>query len=104
VLRRPSERCAGPASLARGPREQAVGSHRVGHASRAKHFGAMAEPQQVEHALCTWAKLSPEAVLKLKFLFYFHFSFKLNSNFKNLYLNIQSSKNYEISSVGFIIF
>jgi hypothetical protein len=30
--------------------------------------------------------------------------FKLNSNFKNLYLNIQSFKNYEISSVGFIIF
>jgi hypothetical protein len=38
------------------------------------------------------------------FHFYFSFSFKLNSNFKNLYLNIQSSKNYEISSVGFIIF
>jgi hypothetical protein len=39
-----------------------------------------------------------------KFLFYFSFGFKLNSNFKNLYLIIQSSKNYEISSVGFIIF
>jgi hypothetical protein len=37
------------------------------------------------------------------FLFYFSFGFKLNSNFGNLYLNIQSSKNYEISSVGFII-
>jgi hypothetical protein len=30
--------------------------------------------------------------------------FSLNSNFKKLYLNIQTSKNYEISSVGFIIF
>jgi hypothetical protein len=39
-----------------------------------------------------------------KILFYFSFDFKLNSNFKNLYLNIQSSKNYEINSVGFIIF
>jgi hypothetical protein len=39
-----------------------------------------------------------------KFLFYFSFGFKLNSNFKILYLNIQSSKNYEISSIGFIIF
>jgi hypothetical protein len=39
-----------------------------------------------------------------KILFYFSFGFKLNSNFKNLYLNIQSSKNYEISYVKFIIF
>jgi hypothetical protein len=38
-----------------------------------------------------------------KFLFYFSFGFKLDSNFTILYLNIQSSKNYEISSVGFII-
>jgi hypothetical protein len=36
--------------------------------------------------------------------FLFSFGFKLNSNFKNLYLNIKSSKNYEISSVGFIFF
>jgi hypothetical protein len=39
-----------------------------------------------------------------KLLFYFSFGFKLNSNFKNLYRNIQRSKNYETSSVGFIIF
>jgi hypothetical protein len=38
-----------------------------------------------------------------KILFYFLFGFKLNSNFKILYLNIQSSKNYEISSIGVII-
>jgi hypothetical protein len=82
ALRRPSERCAGPASLARGPREQAVGSHRVGRASRAKHFGAMVEPQQVEHALCTWAKLSPEAVLKLKISFLFSFQFQTEFKFQ----------------------
>jgi hypothetical protein len=29
-----------------------------------------------------------------KFIFYFLLGFKLNSNFKKLYLNIQSSKNY----------
>jgi hypothetical protein len=39
-----------------------------------------------------------------QFLCYFSFNFKLNSNFKILYLNMQSSKNYKISSVGFIIF
>jgi hypothetical protein len=41
-------------------------------------------------------------IRKIHFLFYFGFS--LNSNFENLYLNIQSSKNYEISSIGFVIF
>jgi hypothetical protein len=76
------------------------------HVSRAKLFGAVAGPQQAKRALCTWAELGfgLEAVSKLKSLFYFHFSFKLNLNFKNLYLNIQGSQNYEISSVGFIIF
>jgi hypothetical protein len=47
----------------------------------------------------------PKSSLKIKkFLFYFSFGFKLNSNFKILYLNIQSSKNYETSSIGFINF
>jgi hypothetical protein len=42
----------------------------------------------------------PVKIRKIYFLFPSGFS--LNSNFRNLYLNIQSSKNYEISSVGFI--
>jgi hypothetical protein len=50
------------------------------------------------------AQFWPSSRLKLKKYFLFLFGFKLNSNFRNLYLNIQSPKNYEISSVGFIIF
>jgi hypothetical protein len=66
-------------------------------------FGALAEPWQVERVLCAGAEFGFDPKLQ-KFLFYFSFGFKLISNFKILYLNIQSSKNYEISSVGFIIF
>jgi hypothetical protein len=45
---------------------------------------------------------SGPGILKNHFLF--SFGLKLNLNFKNLFLNMQSSKNYEICSVGFIIF
>jgi hypothetical protein len=66
----------------------------------------MAGPQQAERPLRARARLGfgPEAIFDLKFLFLFFIQFPLNSNFKILYLNIQSSKNYETSSVGFIIF
>jgi hypothetical protein len=52
------------------------------------------------------ARLGPRSHLFFfkKIIFYFSFGFNLNSNLKNLYLNIQSTKKYEISSVGFIIF
>jgi hypothetical protein len=36
-------------------------------------------------------------------LFLFYSEFISDSNFENSYLDIQSSKNYETSSVGFII-
>jgi hypothetical protein len=56
--------------------------------------------------LCAWADLGfgPEAIFRLKIPFLFFYSVQLISNIKNLYLNLQSSKNYEISSIGFIIF
>jgi hypothetical protein len=40
----------------------------------------------------------PVAVLKQKIHFLFSFDFSSNSNFENLYLNIQSSKIYETSA------
>jgi hypothetical protein len=46
----------GPASLACGPREQGAGQG-ARLVSQAKHFGAVAETQQVENALCAWAEL-----------------------------------------------
>jgi hypothetical protein len=57
------------------------------------------------HCACGPSSVSAQKPFKnKKFIFYFLFGFKLNSYFKKLYLNIQSSKNDEISSVGFIIF
>jgi hypothetical protein len=85
-------------------------SIRVGQAaryvSRAERFGAVVGPQQAKCTLRARAGLGfgPKVVVDLKFPFLFFIQFPLNSNFKNLYLNIQSSKNYEISFVGFIIF
>jgi hypothetical protein len=58
----------------------------------------------VHCALGLSSVLAQKPFKNFKFISYFHFGFKLNSNFKILYLNIQSSKNYEISSIGFIIF
>jgi hypothetical protein len=74
--------------------------------SQAERFSAVAGLQQAELTLRARAGLgfSPEAVFDLKFPFLFFIQFLRNSNFTNLYLNIQSSKNYESSSVGFIIF
>jgi hypothetical protein len=69
----------------------------MGHADPGL-FGSVVGPRQAECALGMWADLNKN------FSFLFSFSFNLNSNFENLYLNIQSSKNYDISSVGFIIF
>jgi hypothetical protein len=76
------------------------------HVSQAEHLGAVAGPQQAECTLSARAGLGfgPEAVFDLKIHFLFFIWFQLNSNFKNLYLNIQISKNYETSSVGFIFF
>jgi hypothetical protein len=75
------------------------------YVGRAKRYGVVAGPQQAVCTLRAQAGLSfgPEAVFDLKFPFLFFIRFPLNSNFKNLYLNIQSSKNYETSFVGFII-
>jgi hypothetical protein len=72
--------------------------------SRAERFDAMAGLQQAERTLRAQAGhgFGPEAVFNLKFPFLFFIQFPLNSNFKNVYLNIHSSKNYETSSVGFI--
>jgi hypothetical protein len=86
-----------PASLVGGLREQATGSRRAGRAPRAPgREGRCHRGPCANFGLVAW-KFK-------KILFYFSFGFKLNSNFKKLYLNIQSSKNYEISVVGFIIF
>jgi hypothetical protein len=87
----------GPASLACGPCEQAAGPHWVGHAPCEPGHEGRSRPGP-------HADFGPVAREFKKFIFYFSFGFKLNSNFKNLYLNIRSSKNYEISSVGFKIF
>jgi hypothetical protein len=95
--RRRAGAAPGPTSLACGLRKQAVGPRRAGHAPRELGHEGRCRP-------------GPRADFSLvarefkKFIFYFSFGFKLNSNFKILYLNIQNSKNYEISSVGFIIF
>jgi hypothetical protein len=69
-------------------------------------FSSVAWPRQAECALCVWPALRfwPSGRFKLENPFSICFGFSINSNFENLYLNIQSSKNYEISSVGFIIF
>jgi hypothetical protein len=74
--------------------------------SLVKRFSAVAGPQQAERTLRARAGLGvgPEAVFDLKFPFLFFIRFPLNSKFKNLYLNIQSSKNYETSFIRFIIF
>jgi hypothetical protein len=83
---------------------------RAGQATRcvswAECYGNVAGPQQAERTLRARAGLGIglEAVLDLKFPFLFFIRFPLNSNFKNLYLSIQSSKNYETNSVQFIFF
>jgi hypothetical protein len=87
--RRRAGTAPGSASLASGPREQAADPCRVGRAP--------CKPGRE-------GRCRPGPGNSKKILFYFLFGFKLNSNFKKIYLNIQSSKNYEINSVGFIIF
>jgi hypothetical protein len=86
----------GPASLAGEPRKQATGPRRAGRAP-------CASGREGRCRLGPHADFGPVAREFKKFLFYFLLSFKLNPNFKKLYLNIQSSKIYEISYVGFII-
>jgi hypothetical protein len=87
----------GLALLARGLRKQTTGPRRAGHVSREPGREGCCRPEPR-------ADFGPVARELKKFIFYFSFGFKLNSNFKNLCLKIQSSKNYEISSIGFIIF
>jgi hypothetical protein len=79
----------------------------VGHAAQlVQHCGlvAVGRARAVRIARRLSSISAQKPFKKLKIHFYFSFGFKLNSNFKILYLNIQSFKNYEISSVGFIIF
>jgi hypothetical protein len=75
----------GPASPACGLREQAAGLHRAGRA-----------PHELGREGRCWlgprADFGPVPQKFKNFLFYFSFIFKLNLKFKNLYLNIQSSK------------
>jgi hypothetical protein len=83
-----------------GPTSLVVGRARPGL------LGSVAEPWQAKRAHSMWAAhlgFGPVPVLKLKIHFLFSFGSNLNSNIEKLYLNIQSSKNYEISSVGFKI-
>jgi hypothetical protein len=87
----------GPTSLACAPREQAASPCRAGHAPRDPGREGRCRPGPR-------ANFGPVAWEFKKFVFYFSFDFKLNSNFKNVYLNIRSSKNYEIGSAGFLIF
>jgi hypothetical protein len=98
--RRPVARVYTLAQPFRGPASLAVGHVILGL------FGAVAGPWQAERALCVWATLEfrPSGLLKLAKKIIFSFGFNLNLNFEKLYLNIQSSKNYETSSVGFVIF
>jgi hypothetical protein len=94
---------AGPRRVLRarsGPkvsREQATGPRGAGRVSQA----AAGRARVVRAGR---ARFRPISNFKLKILFYSFIQFQLNSNFKKLYLNIQSSKNYEISSFRFIIF
>jgi hypothetical protein len=76
----------------------------VGRASRPPVYARQATRHKGRCRPGPRADFSPVTREFKKILFYFSFGFKLNSNFKNLYPNIQSSKSYEISSVGFIIF
>jgi hypothetical protein len=72
---------------------------------RAKSSGSMAGPHRPS-ACCTLAgraQFWPDGRLKIENSFLFYFDSNSNSNFKNSYLDIQSSKNYETSFVGFII-
>jgi hypothetical protein len=82
-----------------------AGSARLGP-RRAKPSGSVVGPRRLS-AYCVLAgraHFQPDGRLKIEIIFHFYFDSNANSNFKILYLNIQSSKNYEISSVGFIIF
>jgi hypothetical protein len=94
--RRRAGAALGPASLACEPREQdtVLARQAASHVRQAVKAG--------DGARANFGPVAPE--FKKKILFYFSFFFKLNSNFKFFYLNIQSCKNYETSSVGFIIF
>jgi hypothetical protein len=71
---------------------------------RAKPSGSMARPHR-SSAYCVLAgraQFRRDGRLKIEF-FHFYFDSNVNSNFKNSYLDIQSSINYETSCVGFII-
>jgi hypothetical protein len=95
--RRRADAAPGLASLACGLREQAASPHWIDRALCEPGHEGRCRPRP-------HADFVPVAREFKKFIFYFLFSFKLNSNFKNLYLNIQSFKTYEINFIGFIIF
>jgi hypothetical protein len=85
ALPRAPERRAGAeprlASLACGLRKQAVGSRWVGRVSLEPGHEGRCQPGPR-------ADFGPVAQEFKKLLLYFSFGFKLNSNFKNLHLNI----------------
>jgi hypothetical protein len=72
---------------------------------QAKPSGSMAGPHRLSAccALTGCAQFWPGGRLEIENSFPFYFDSNSNSNFQNSYLDIQSSKNYETSSVGFIM-
>jgi hypothetical protein len=97
----PRALCAPSAGVGNGPW---AGSAPLG-SRQAKPSGSVATPCRPS-ACCTLmdrAQFQPDGRLEIQNSFLFYFDSNSNLNFKNSYLDIQSSKNYETSSIGFII-